>query len=146
MNDRHSLLLRVLVSLVVTVVFCIIFLSLQQPYVASVAFRRTFEDDKNTSYFDLNDDGGSERILLAKPSKGMTSLVVYDDKGNILDQYNLRGRYVRRSKIFCGDFDGDRLSELYIFTYMGDSLYLNVLNVYNRSNPVSMVRYQISAN
>ena len=45
----------------------------------------------------------------------------YHDQWNLADSLN-----PSISRIFFGDFDHDRFREIYIFSYKGDSLFLNV--------------------
>jgi hypothetical protein len=141
MKGRTNLLLRIFISLGLTLVLSLLLFKLQQPYLATVEKSFPFEWDKRTRFTDLNSDGKSERISLSVKSLGRTGIIVYDHNDNIIDQYNIRGRYVKRSDILYGDYDNDSLSELYIFTYMEDSLFLNVLNVYNSKNPLTLTKY-----
>ncbi len=59
----------------------------------------------------------------------------------IIDQFNFIGRYANRSNIYKGDYNNDGLSEIYAFTYIGDSLFLNILEGYNLPDPVIRRRY-----
>lgn len=141
MKGQTNLLLRIFISLGLTFVLFVVLYKMEQPYLASVEKSTPFEWDQRVRYADLNGDGKTEAIALSVKSMGRTGIIVYDHNENIIDQYNIRGRYVKRSDILYGDYDNDRLSEIYVFTYMEDSLFLNVLNIYNTQNPVSHTKY-----
>ena len=141
MKGRSNLLIRIVISLAITILFTLAFFKLEKPYVASIADSFPFESAKSNTYLDINNDGRSERILLSMPGLERTSLLVYDDRYNIIDQVNLSGRFVKRSDIFSGDYNMDGISELFVFTYLGDSLFLNVIDAYNLQYPIKAIRY-----
>jgi two-component sensor histidine kinase len=78
-------------------------------------------------YADLNSDSISEVILAWKGINPYYFITVRNLDYNIYDQWNLEDSVNPLiSGIFFGDYDHDRYKEIYIFTYKGDSLFLNV--------------------
>ena len=78
------------------------------------------------SYVDLNSDSISEIIC---PVKGLPYyyIVVMNNDHKVYDQWNLMDNAdPTLSGSFIGNFDNDSFSEIYIFTYKGDSLFINI--------------------
>jgi len=77
-------------------------------------------------YQDLNSDGISEIVYMEK-GLPFFFVAVYDNDHHIFDQWNLRDSInPLLSEMIFGNFDHDRYKEIYVFTYKGDSLFLNV--------------------
>lgn len=77
-------------------------------------------------YSDLNSDKISEKIIQGK-GVPYYFISVYNSDNQIYDQWNYPGiADPIISKIFTGNFDDDRFEEIYIFTRIEDSLFLNV--------------------
>ena len=77
-------------------------------------------------FSDLNSDSVSEAIYTAKGNPYFY-LSVRDDDMHFYDQWNLLDSLTPSiSGIFFGDYDHDLSKEIYIFTFKGDSLFLNV--------------------
>jgi two-component sensor histidine kinase len=77
-------------------------------------------------YNDLNADSISELIIAAKGSP-FFFITVRNYENRIYDQWNLKDSLDPDiSELFFGDYDHDRISEIYVFSYKGDSLFLNV--------------------
>jgi two-component sensor histidine kinase len=90
-------------------------------------------------YSDLNADSVSELIVTGKTNPYFYITVRNLDL-RIYDQWNIKDSLASSiSDMFFGDFDHDRYSEIYIFSYRGDSLFLNV-NEILQSNGTRMDR------
>lgn len=77
-------------------------------------------------YSDLNSDKISEKIIQGK-GVPYYFVSVYNSENQIFDQWNYPGiADPAISKIFTGNFDNDSYEEIYIFTRIEDSLFLNV--------------------
>lgn len=77
-------------------------------------------------YEDLNSDSISEVIRSGKGLPYFHILIMNND-GSVYDQWNLPDSINDdMSDFFFGNFDHDRYKEIYIFTYKGDSLFLNI--------------------
>jgi len=87
-------------------------------------------------YSDLNADSISELILGGKGSPYYYISVMNTDF-HIYDQWNIRDSLNGDvSTIFTGNFDHDRFSEVYVFSYKGDSLFLNVNEILQTSGTI----------
>jgi two-component sensor histidine kinase len=87
-----------------------------------------------TIYADLNSDSISEMIIASKGISPYYFITVRNIDSRIFDQWNLLDSVNPfLSGIFFGDFDHDRYKEIYIFTYKGDSLFLNVNEILQHS-------------
>ncbi|HUX96367.1 MAG TPA: histidine kinase [Bacteroidales bacterium] len=83
-------------------------------------------DQSSSYYFDLNSDGVSEYIITGK-GLPYYHVLVQDDNGRVYDQWNLKENlYPGISECFFGNFDNDNYAEIYIFSFKGDSLFLNI--------------------
>ncbi|HEX7493546.1 MAG TPA: histidine kinase [Bacteroidales bacterium] len=77
-------------------------------------------------YTDLNSDSISESVFTGKGTPYFY-ICAKDYNLNYYDQWNLTDSLNPSiSEIFFGNYDHDRFKEIYIFTYKGDSLFLNV--------------------
>lgn len=84
-------------------------------------------------YADLNSDTISEVI---RSGKGIPyfHILVQDNDMRVYDQWNLTDSIDRdMSDFFFGNFNHDRYNEIYIFTYKGDSLFLNINEFFNHN-------------
>lgn len=141
MKDLSNLIIRLSVSVFATLILGALFFTAEQKYELTIKEKRPWLIDKNTTYLDLNSDGKTERILLSNAARGQIGLIIYNSDDMIIDQFNFIGRYVNRSNIYKGDYNNDGLSEIYVFTYVGDSLFLNILEGYNMPDPLIRRRY-----
>jgi len=77
-------------------------------------------------YYDLNFDKKSEKLSQGKGSP-YYYISVYNEDNQIFDQWNYPGIVDPAiSRMFTGNFDEDTWEEIYIFTRIEDSLFLNV--------------------
>lgn len=141
MKGLDNLLIRLSVSIISTLILGALFFSAEQEYELGIKEKRPMASDKNTTYADLDSDGKSERILLANSINGQVGIIIYDSEDQLIDQFNFSGKFVRKSNIYHGDYNNDGLSEIYTFTYIGDSVFLNILEGYNMPGPVTHRRY-----
>lgn len=141
MKDQASLIIRIGVSLIVTLVLAFLFLSFEQPYRLNLVDKIPIVAGKTTTFFDLDSDGLAEKISLSTSTSRQLGIVVFDHNNGLIDQYNLLGDMVKHSNIFKGDFDRDGLHEMYVFTYSGDSLFLNVVDIYSEEGYLIRRKY-----
>ena len=77
-------------------------------------------------YTDLNSDSVSEVIHIGK-GVPYYFLTARDNDNRIFDQWNLKDSINSSiSEVFIGDYDHDRIKEIYVFSFKHDSLFLNV--------------------
>jgi two-component sensor histidine kinase len=79
-----------------------------------------------SSYYDLNSDSVTEFLRTGKGIPYYFILILSNDM-KVYDQWNLMDDInPDLSGFFCGNYDHDNFSEIYIFTHKGDSLFLNI--------------------
>ena len=85
-----------------------------------------FDHQLRRFYFqDLESDGKSERFVLTHYSD-VNVLELYNDEGAFVEVIKIAGTWLDNKPTFiCGDTDGDRSLELYIFSLSHDSILLN---------------------
>jgi two-component sensor histidine kinase len=89
---------------------------------ASVSF-----DRNQVVYYDLDQDGVSERVHTFFNVAGNVGIAIYGNEIT-LGQWNFKGIYqVDSPRIMFGDYDHDKLSEIYIFTLVEDSVMLHIM-------------------
>jgi two-component sensor histidine kinase len=94
-------------------------------------------------YADLNSDSISEEIQSGK-GVPLYYIIVRDNDHNIFDQWNLQDNLDSdMSEFFIGNYDNDKFKEIYVFTYRGDSLFLNI-NEFFESGGTKLERFFIS--
>ena len=80
----------------------------------------------SSAYVDLNSDSISEFVSLGH-GVPYFHILVQDNDMKVYDQWNFTDSIdLFMSDFFFGNFDHDRYKEIYIFTYKGDSLFLNI--------------------
>lgn len=79
-------------------------------------------------YFDLDNDGNSEKLTVDLADPGITKLIFF--RGDrIIDQYNLRFQPVHiLYNIYFADYNRDGFSECFLFTANDDSIFLNIVD------------------
>ena len=106
----------------------VVFLMFLSPvgYRYNLLVEQTAKSPMQTVYADLNSDSICE---LVQTGKGLPYyyIVVRDSDNAFYDQWNLKDSIDPRiSQFFIGNYDHDLYKEIYVFTYKGDSLFLNV--------------------
>jgi two-component sensor histidine kinase len=89
--------------------------------------------DGQYCYSDLNSDGISELVYSSKAAP-FSYIVARNVDNLIYDQWNISD-YLDQdiSDFFFGDFDHDRLEEIYVFSHNKDSLFLNINEILDPS-------------
>ncbi|MBT3385934.1 MAG: histidine kinase [Prolixibacteraceae bacterium] len=88
------------------------------------------KSDLKYLYEDLNNDGKSEKITTSNNIESAVSTIIYKDS-QIIDQWNYPGVYANTHHHFFGDYDNNRLKEMYVFTCKNDSLFLWITEVFS---------------
>jgi hypothetical protein len=84
-------------------------------------------------YTDLNSDGISE-IVYSRKETPINYIVARNVDGLIYDQWNITDDLdLNISDFFFGDYDHDKLEEIYIFSHNEDSLFLNINEILDHS-------------
>jgi hypothetical protein len=84
-------------------------------------------------YFsDLNNDGTSEKIEVASFRNSQAYILFRNLNNHAYDQWNASYDYVPGSPVHIGNFDDDNYEEVYIFTYKNDSLFLNMVEYFDK--------------
>ncbi len=80
-------------------------------------------------YHDLDHDGYSEAILRTLNLDGSSNFVVYVHSGGVIDQWNFKNPWVPRSELIFGDCNNNGLDEIFGFTWSGDSVFLEGIEI-----------------
>jgi len=132
---------RFLFALVITMGIGLVFIRAGHKYRLDIV-EKILQSEKVNHYFvDLNGDGNTERIFKYFTSINKTSTIIYNPGGGIIEQFNFVGRFPSRSNVYFGDYDADSLKEIYLFTYVGDSLFLNIYEPLNKTEPIICRRF-----
>lgn len=79
----------------------------------------------NDIYADLNSDSVTEVVRIGK-GLPWYNIIFIDNDQRVYDQWNFTDHIDTDLSVpFVGNYDNDRYSEVYLFTYEGDSLFLN---------------------
>ena len=91
-------------------------------------------------YEDIDFDGTLERFSLSGKSEFIKNSVVlaYDSADRIINQWNIKGNlflsFDRPGEIYFADLNDNGYKELYFFTQVSDSLFLNSIDFFPGSN------------
>jgi len=95
-------------------------------YNAEIINTKIVADDYKIYYTDLDGDGVSEKLTQLYNSGVSTPAISYFYNDDIIiNQWNLRGKWLLRYKLFFGDYNHNGYKEVYCITRVGDSLFLN---------------------
>jgi hypothetical protein len=85
---------------------------------------------RSVYYHDLDQDGACEKIY-GDYNNGNEAprILYYSNQGNVINQWNLRGKWLYRKKLTFGDFNHNGFDEVYCFTRVGDSVFLSVIEL-----------------
>ena len=93
---------------------------------------QTFISNNFRVYFpDLNDNGISEKLIAVIHEN--SSFMLYDDKDNLVDQWNFSGMFMANPDLcWFMDTDDDGFNEIYAVTQKADSVFLNCMEPYSQ--------------
>jgi len=81
-------------------------------------------------YIDIDNNGYSEKVLIYRWQNNSTNIKIFNNNDLVIDEYNFDGLFHFNFDLFNGDFDNNKLEELYFFTFEQDSLiYINQLEL-----------------
>ncbi len=95
-------------------------------YKAEIVNTKRYVDTTKILYHDLDGDTISEELIVNFEKDELVPEIVYfDSKKRVLGQWNLRGNWLLKQKLFFGDYNKNGYDEVYCFTRNNDSIYLN---------------------
>ncbi len=84
------------------------------------------------SFHDLNNDSIDERIVVFHNMvKGEAAIKVLTNEGINYEQWNFHGHFQKGfDDYYCADLDNDGFSEIYVFYYLHDSVFMGAVQPY----------------
>ena len=95
-------------------------------YRLSIEEKESFNKVIAILHADLNGDRSTEMVRCKKDNP-VPAIVVHKEDGEVIDQWNLNGKWVERSGIHITDYDNDGFKEIVGFTFFNDSIWLHVI-------------------
>ncbi|MCD4770425.1 MAG: histidine kinase [Bacteroidales bacterium] len=126
------------ISLILAISVILVLLLIANKYTAILISSEFTGSNITIYYHDLDYDGNSERIELHTYAERKVSLLVYKND-EIIDQWNYNGVFGHLASPFINDYDNDGLDEVFIFTQLKDSLYLNCVDVISKKVEFNMI-------
>lgn len=101
-----------------------------QKYKAEVIESKSYVETTKVYFHDLDGDTLSEKLHVNYDKNELVPEIVYfDDKYRVIGQWNLRGNWLANQKLFFGDYDHNGFKEVYCFTRVNDSIFLNSMEL-----------------
>lgn len=119
-------ILIVLVSAVFAVILYLLLPINSQKYKLGLIKEVAFPGLRSMEHVDLDGDGETEIVRWKKKSP-VPAIVVQKNEFVIVDQWNLKGEWLKRAESFTSDYDRDGFREVVSFTYFNDSIWLHVI-------------------
>ena len=139
----HPLVIGFVLSLLVIFLFA----RYLPHYYTEIIEESVLSNNGEVYYFDLNNDGNSEKIHYYHYDRiFQPTLYLYDSKNNFKSLWNFFESPVKNCKVFAGDYNNDSIKEIFIFTEKYDSLFLYVLNSENDKKPIVSREFITSVN
>jgi Histidine kinase len=115
------------VSLIISVGIIISLPEIFNKYEIKLIKKEKNGENEEYYYADLDNNGFSERIKLLFSFPHVVSIIVYKND-EIIDQWNVDGKFIGTQVLPCGDVNGDGIKELFVFTWKDNKIYLNYFN------------------
>jgi len=114
-------------ALPITIVIILFLPDIFQKYVVTqTSSGRCDKPNSVEEYYDLDNDGYSERVVAFPNELGLPSVKVLHNDGTLIDQWNFSGKYPKLlTRFICTDLNNDSIQEIYVFTVSHDTLYLS---------------------
>lgn len=85
-----------------------------------------FRRDHMVYFEDLNNDNNSEKIICYNNILDNAGFEIHNPKGELIDQWNFPGKHSNYNKLWFFDANNNGFKEIYLFTQIRDSLFLNI--------------------
>ncbi|MCF6268177.1 MAG: histidine kinase [Melioribacteraceae bacterium] len=120
----HPITLSVIISFVVLQFLPPIF---EKYSITQISKERT-STDRNTYYYDLNNNSYSEKIEVYRlENDNIVGVIVYT-KGGVINQWNFNGEVLNEPSMFFDDINNDGILEIFISTLFNNTIYLSCFN------------------
>ncbi len=126
-NKFHSVIFTIAITSVLFTLFLLSLPAIDKFKAKTISSASNFENE-TLVYNDIDFDGNSEGFhFLTNPNNGLSHYVFYKN-GKQLYQQNLKGSFFPVNYFCFGDYNHDNQNELFLFWYIEDSLFVNVIN------------------
>jgi hypothetical protein len=115
----------------VSVIISLIIISFINKYKAELISQVEKLESNSYYFYDLDNDGNSEKIVyIKKYSDRFGLMVVSNDK--LIDHWDFLGEYANTISPIISDYDGDGFNEIFFFTIHNDTVLMHCLDAFNR--------------
>ncbi len=123
-----------LITLLITVLIVVLFPWRTEKFRITMEDSRIYWEGANFYMEDLDGDGSSEHVLLFPNSVGEASFHLFNDRGELLNQWNFDGTFLNRRRLaWFTDVNRDGFKEVINFSRREDSVFLNLVQPSNES-------------
>jgi len=84
------------------------------------------------TYYDLDNDGYSEKILFMETNTNKPSILIKTGGKVIGKQLYFDGSFLKNQFYIFGNYNNDSLNEVYVFTYHNDSIFIHGIDPFNK--------------
>jgi hypothetical protein len=96
-------------------------------------------------YNDFDGDGYSEKVRLGYNNlSGVPFAMVTDRQGRVLCNWTFMEEWIGRSDMLFGDCDNNGYEEMYVFTHVGDTIFINGYELHTRQTIVNKKQVEIA--
>ena len=115
-----------LLSLILTIGYVFIQESKVLKYKSILIANDAYLEGQRVYYHDFDSNGVSEHILMGYNSQSGYPFVLFSDiEKNVICQWDLLDNWIDRSDAMFGDCDGNGQDEMYVFTKVLDTIFIN---------------------
>ncbi len=112
-----------------------------EKYEAEVVSSITTGNEHIRRYYDLNSDGPEELIYKGYNGGLVASFYIRNSDGNILGQWNFKGKWLNKHRVIIGDYNHNSNHEIYCLHVEEDSLLLSVISPYEEQKVLREDRF-----
>ena len=87
-----------------------------------------------TAFYDLDNDGYSEEIMLMETNKNKPSILIKTDGKVIGKQLYFDGSFLKNQFYIFGNHNNDSLNEIYVFTFYNDSIFIHGIDPFSKED------------
>lgn len=133
--DRKEYIIIFLIASIFSITIYLLLPFSTKKYILEITNESPVENIFASYLADLDSDNSTEYIRF-KINNGIAAISLENSNKKIIEQINLKGKWVEHSVPSTADLDKDGYLEIVCFTYFNDSVWINILEPLQKTDPL----------